>query len=308
MHKGWRELLKQKFKKPSAFLSLGLRMGASNLELSVLKKVSGHPKWMLQHTLPRFEWQKELKRYIQQNGLGNCPCHVSLSSNQYQLLQIDKPAVGADEITQALKWQVKDLLLSQDDVVLEYFDIPAQMAGAEKINVVAVERAPLLALIQELDDAGLAVASVTIEELALCELPIKAEGAVMTLYQRGGGEMIMSIVKNGVLYFSRRLKGYENLSQLSEEELAMGSIDALSIELQRSLDYFESQLRQAPVKDILLILPEGNVTQIAAMLNNNISANVALYELELPCSPETQFASRDSISLGAALIQLQQVA
>ena len=76
--------------------------------------------------------------------------------------------------------------------------------------------------------------------------------AVVTLTQEAGEEIILNIVKDGHLYISRRLKGFENLAAFSAEELRMGVLDGLCIQIQRSMDFFESQLRQPPVRKVVL--------------------------------------------------------
>ncbi len=63
----------------------------------------------------------------------------------------------------------------------------------------------------------------------------------------------MNIVKRKQLFFSRRLRGYENLANFSPEELKIGIVDNVSLEIQGSIDYFESQFRQAPIKKFIYL-------------------------------------------------------
>ena len=55
------------------------------------------------------------------------------------------------------------------------------------------------------------------------------------------------------MFFSRRLRGYENLANFSPEELKIGIVDNVSLEIQGSIDYFESQFRQAPIKKFIYL-------------------------------------------------------
>jgi MSHA biogenesis protein MshI len=49
----------------------------------------------------------------------------------------------------------------------------------------------------------------------------------------------LNIVKRKQLFFFRRLRGYENLANFSPEELKIGIVDNVSLEIQSSIDYFE---------------------------------------------------------------------
>ncbi|MFB1036942.1 MAG: hypothetical protein QMC38_16535 [Sinobacterium sp.] len=84
----------------------------------------------------------------------------------------------------------------------------------------------------------------------------------------------MNIVKRKQLFFSRRLRGYENLANFSPEELKMGIVDNLSLEIQRSMDYFESQLRQAPVKKVYISLNTLHQDPLADLIKQVIFISV----------------------------------
>ena len=80
------------------------------------------------------------------------------------------------------------------------------------------------------------------------------ESATVLLTQEAGEEVVLNVVKDGNLYSSRRLKGFENIGSFSQEELEMGLLDNLGVQIQRSMDHFESQLRQPPIRCLILAL------------------------------------------------------
>ena len=73
-----------------------------------------------------------------------------------------------------------------------------------------------------------------------------------------------------------------SIGQRTEEELAVGITDSLSVEIQKSVDFFERQLKQPPVKTIKVLLPIRTEAFIARKLSENTHITVELLKL-----PET---------------------
>ena len=263
---GWRDYFRQRFTKPSRYYSIGIALNTHDVHVSVFEKQGENLVWVKQQEFSLEGWPDALKGYVDKHNLSNTPCNVALGVDRYQLLQVDRPKVDESEIQQALSWSVKDLVPTQEDLIVDYFDLPAQPAGSEKIHAVAFTRAEIEQLCAHIRGAGLNLVSIGLAEFALWELLEPTDNAVMTLHQRAGQEICLSIFKGGQLYFSRRLRGYENLSTFNEQELQMGVGDNLSVEVQRSLDYFESQLRQAPVKKIYLAIETPILSKLADLL------------------------------------------
>jgi MSHA biogenesis protein MshI len=302
MQIGWREFIKGRFKKTSKFHSVGIEIGVNDFHISTLKKVKGELNWVKQHSASIENWQTTLKTYVETNNLTNTQCNIALSISKYQLLQLDRPAVEDAELIQALQWTVKEQLFSDDEFVIDYFDPPAAAAtSTKKLNVVAVSKRDVMEIRDGVLKAGLALNIIGIEELAICNLLTPSDDAVITLKQEEGGQLSLNIVKRNQLFFSRRLRGYENLANFSQEELKMGVVDNLSLEIQRSMDYFESQLRQAPVKKVYISLDTIHQDPLADMIKQVIFVSVEKFipdvvkEDRMPINPSS-FAS-----LGAAI-------
>lgn len=302
MRIGWRQYLKQRFQSSPRFAALGIEFSNDALHLCVLKEVSGQPLWVRQHSLSRSKnWPQLLADYVSEQQLTNTPTHISLAISQYQLLQVDKPQVEASEVHQALKWSIKELVQNSEQMVLDYIDLPTQVAGADKVQVVAMPEAEITALVKGIHYANLQLHSIGVEELVTANLLPDNDDAALTLLQENGQEVCLNIVKNHQLYFARRLKGYENLASFSDAELKLGLVDTLSVEVQRSMDYFESQLRQAPVKRILMALDTPHQSVLAEMLQQNTFKEVTLFTPELNKSPDLDFSQLSLSSLGAAM-------
>lgn len=196
-----------------------------------------------------------------------CRVHLVLTPELYQLVQIDKPTLPESDMQQALPWQVKDLVtVAAEDMVADYIDAPGGGGQSAKINVVVASISELKPLINAIAHAGLKLISIQPEEwLASFLIPSQPQ-ATMLVIQQPEQEMLIQIVKDGVLYFSRRTRGFNRMQFDSDTQWQTDWLDRLQLELQRSMDYFESQLKQAPVRDIGLLMPHAQ--QVAEMLNN----------------------------------------
>lgn len=301
MQIGWREFIKRRFSKASKFHSVGIEIGVDEFHVSTLQKIKGEISWVKQDTLPIESWQSSLKTYVDKNSLTNTQCNVAFSISKYQMLQLDKPEVEDGELLQALQWSVKEQLFSDDELAIDYFDTPAEAANLKKLNVVAISKQEVREVRNGVLKAGLALNIIGIEELATCNLVVPSDDAIITLKQEEGGQLSLNIVKRNELYFSRRLRGYENLANFSPEELKMGVVDNLSLEIQRSMDYFESQLRQAPVKKVYLSLDTIHQEALAEFIKEVIFVSVESFIPNVSKNTKMPIAPSSLASLGAAI-------
>lgn len=204
-------------------------------------------------------WQKPLRTMLSEMASGS-QLHLVLSPDFYQLVQLDKPELSASEMLQALPWQVKDLVsISPEDIIADYIDLPGHATQQPKINVVVARLSWLKQLVQEIQHAGVHILSIQPEEWLAVKLIKPAAHATMLVIHQPEQEVLIQIVRDGLLYFSRRTRGFGQLHLSSEAELRAGVLDRLQLELQRSMDYFESQLKQAPVRDIRVLLHQADV-------------------------------------------------
>ena len=103
--------------------------------------------------------------------------------------------------------------------------------------------------------------------------------------------------KNGDLYLSRHFDF--SLQSLNEPAQQDSVIQNLALEIQRSFDYFESQMGQVPPRTISLIGPDSNVP-LAKMLSGSIAADVAWLDL-VCCYGNEQTTERNEINSFAAM-------
>jgi MSHA biogenesis protein MshI len=303
MRLSWRQLVKSKLKGKSSYFSIGIAFSGESVLLCALQKKGDELQWVLDASFSHSNWQGQLADYVQRHKLANTDCYVSLTSHWYQLLQIEKPKVPEEEVYAALGWPLKDLLPPNTEYVYDYLNPPAQVAGQSKLSVVAIPHKDITNISKGIYDADLTLKIISIEETATVELTPKSDDAVISLVQEHGEEIVLNIVKNNELYFTRRLKGFENLGSYSENELSMGITESLCVQIQRSMDYFESQLRQSPVRKVLLKLDTALAEQLATQIQENMGLPVCPFEPEISCGSGFNFKMASFSCLGAAYVK-----
>lgn len=243
-----------------------------------------------------------LNELVKSNALAG-QCMLVLPNSATQIVQVERPNVPVEELLAALKWQIKDLVsISPDDMVLDYFDGPKPLGGIEKLNVVCTHKTDLIPLIETLTTDQTNVKAVTTEEFAFASLLPVQQDAILMVCQQPSEEINLLIIKNGQLFFSRRLRGFAQISGKDEQALAMEVVDALSLEIQRSTDYFERQLKQAPIKRIEILIPMDNEAFLARKLAENTNVEVSLFEM-----PQGTENKRESaVAIGATQLNFME--
>lgn len=302
MRIGWRKLFSYLMRKPSQYHSVGIEFDSNTLEIVVFKKLDGKLTWVQRSSIPTADWQNSLADFVDQNDLDNTPASVSFSIHSYQLLQVDRPQVPNEELDMAIQWSVQELLSSQDEMVMDYFDMPAQTTGANKVNVVALKKDDIYSVSKGVIEAGLTLKSISVEELSYCDLLPLSSNATLMLVQKAANLIALNIVKDGKLYFNRSIRGFEKLYTFTEIELQMGVIESLTVEVQRSMDFFESQLKQGAVKKIVISLDSEHQHVICELISKSMLIDVDLLSPSINRLPELNFAESTWASLGAGLM------
>jgi len=238
----------------------------------------------------------------------NVPLCLVLSAERYQLIQLDKPAVPEAEMMQALPWLARELTsVAVDDMLLDYIDLPEQASQqTPRINVVVTAKSSLLELCRELQRRKVQVVNIQPEEwLPRNLLPVQ-NGAVMLVVHQPGQELMLQIIRQGVLYFSRRLRGFNRIDQYAIAELSQGMLDNLLLEVQRSLDYFEGQLRQAPVKEILFQIASNELPAIVKYFADNGFGQVRALDLAALMPGSNNAEQKDYWLTVAGALELHQ--
>jgi MSHA biogenesis protein MshI len=187
--------------------------------------------------------QEKVKQYIEEQSLKKAYCCLVLDDQDYQLLAVEPPKVPASEMAEAVKWKVKDLIqFPITEAVVDVFSQPeSHDANREIIDVVVANKSIIDTKAQFIQDIGLDLVAIDIPELAYRNYFETCEhsdaNVALVLVKQSYGKLV--VINKGNVCFSRSFfvnYGGGLFDDIPENEIVL--------ELQRSLDYYERQMRQ----------------------------------------------------------------
>lgn len=254
-----------------------------------------------------------LMRLRRQFRLDKYRCTTLLSSPDYQMQQVEAPNVPANELKNAVRWRIKDLIdYPLDAATVDVLDIPVDRNAPgrnHQVYAVSARNEVIARCVQPFNDAGVPLTAI--------DVPDTAQRNVATLFESGNrgvallvfyaDEGLLTFTQGGELYLSRRIEiSLTQLTQADEERRAQ-YFDRIALELQRSLDNFDRNYNYVPISRVLLGPLPANVG-LADYLTPNLSVPVESVDLasvlQFPAVPELKQAARQAqllAHIGAAL-------
>ncbi len=230
------------------------------------------------------QWLKALPELVTKLGCKNRLAYVVLSPHFYQQVQIERPNVPEEELLASLPFAIKELISEPlRDLVMDYVNVPPVPMMAERLNVIYSPKAVIQRVVAAVKEAGLTLQHIGVEELALANLMDAKDETQMLIYQHSADDVLISVVRNEVLYFSRHLRGFQSLCQQTQV-MDTFLLEGLGLELQRSLDYVVAQLKIADVNQIKLALPSDNIAAIASQIGESLGRHI--HAISLTNKPE----------------------
>lgn len=157
---------------------------------------------------------QQLAKRVRALGLAGAEVITVLGLSDCQLLQIEAPAVPADEMKAAARWQIKDKIdIPVEELTLDVLAVGDQRAQHRRqLFVAAARQAQVLELGAWMEAAGLQPSVFDITELAQRNLQCalaeqqghgtEASAALMV----HGTQCLLTICANGELFYARRLE------------------------------------------------------------------------------------------------------
>lgn len=265
-------------------------------------------EWDLRSTGANGAQEEALAAVARDYDLKRARCTTPLNDGDYQLLLTEAPDVNPDELKAALRWRVKDLInFHINDASLDVFDLPgAPAAGrAREMYVVAARNPAIQARVDLLDAAGVNLNIIDIPELAQRNiaslLPEDVNGVAMLSFKAASG--LITLTRQGLMYLSRALTiGFESLQT---ETRSTEFSDQVVLEVQRSLDYFESHFREAPIHHLVIAPTPVELPSFIDHLRASLNVQVSQLDLNqvLSCDRPMPVAlqARCLPTIGAAL-------
>lgn len=263
------------------YRSVGLEIGAEGVAFAVIERGTGQLPRLL-HAEYIAETETPAKRLRERLGALHCqnlPCRALLHTGDYQFLLTDAPSVPEAELNDALRWRIKDLInIPVSEAVLDAFLLPENCtrAGNRLAYVAVAKRTHVAALVAQVEASSLALQSIEVPELALARLAdtVADTPRSVALVNMVADSGHLVLVRENELYLARHF-------QLPYHGGLLDDIptDALVLEVQRSLDYFERQMRQSPPQHIWITGENISADKLTDTLRQSLTASIDLFSL-----------------------------
>lgn len=216
--------------------------------------------------------QQVLNDWVTANQCEQTPVHCLIPRHDAQILQLDKPSVADDELHEAVKWKLKDLIsFDPQDAVIDSFDLPdSSKRSTKRINVVVAKKQTVQGFVDQVKQSGLVLQSIDIHELMprnYCRLIEQGESnlAILQLKEQEG---MITIHRQSDLYVARDFK--LGLRQIDAGDNQQQAFDSLLLELQRSIDFFESSYDLGTIQSLKIVPETAMTTKFAHYVQNYV--------------------------------------
>ena len=307
-------------RRKSGWMAL-LPQGGSVTLAHVVRKPDSRPEVRLLDTfvietndveaLQRLRSARQLKSYA---------CTTLMSAGEYNVTQLDTPAVPREERTEALRWALKEMVAYPvESACINVLDIPnSGLPSGRSAGVLVVSSAEqsVRARVFAFEAAKIVLDAVDIPELAQRNVAALLEDqnrglAFLRIDETG---MMLTLNFHGELVAVRR-------SEMNTLQLTGGEVDQrmrvkerLVLELQRSLDNFDRQYSHIPISKVVLAT-YPLVENLAAELGENTYVPIKVMDLasvmDFSAVPElknVQYQAKHLLAIGAALRTLEGAA
>lgn len=229
-----------------------------------------------------------LKELAIQHGLAAYDCHLVLPSDCYRRINVETPLVAADEMLEAIRWKINDLIdFPVDKAVIDYYPtpMPVRANSGKMLEVIAGPIDTIAEQVERCIKAGLQLKVIDIQETTLrnlaARLPENKRGIALLYLLEYSGTLL--IQKDATIYVSRKFEiGYNKLQleyPFSYESPTANTHSHLALEIQRSLDYVESYYGIPPISTLAIIpLPEHSHNLLHS-LSRNLGITVQMTDL-----------------------------
>ena len=282
----------------------GLYMDQSGLAVATVDHDKGRkPKLTTARWSPLADENASAERLREQVDSPRRPVSLVMADRHYQLLLVEAPRVEPSELRAAVRWKVKNLIdFHIDDAVIDVFEIPGQQnrpAGQAMMYVIAARAREIRQRIDLCEAADLNLQVIDVTEMALRNLAAQLEqdvrGVGMLYLDHDHG--IITLTRQSNLYLSRRLDvGFDALATAFDE-----SLDQITLEIQRSLDYYDSHFGQPALAALRVVPGFEQQAALAAALAENLNLDTAVYDLDQAIDCQASLAEDAPPALALAI-------
>lgn len=224
-----------------------------------------------------------LKALVSEHKLTGASVNLVLSPKEHKAFLIERPSVPFEEQADAAKWRVRDMLdYPIEDAVVGAFEFPqeALRGRGPQLNVRVAHRQDVQHAVDVIREADLEPAHIITADLALASVVNNSDSAQpigSVLLYLGSDYGLFLYVREQQLYLAREFEfPFSSLTELSQQEQRLTQ---LTLEIQRSFDYLESQMGLAPPKKMSLSAPDARLP-LANMIGGALGVEVENFSIQ----------------------------
>ena len=228
------------------------------------------------------EQSRVLTEWVERNGLKKADCISLIARHDVQLLQMEKPAVAEDELLQAVTWKLRDLInYDISAAVVDVFELPlSAKSPVQHINAVVANENIVGGYVDIIKGSGLNLQAIDVHELVtrnFCHIAA-SDATTVAFLQLLDNEGLLSIYHENNLHVTRDFKiGLLTVEGAGDE--AESVFDNVLLELQRSMDYFESSYGMGAVQSMMIFPQTSAIEKMAAYLQNYVGYDLDFVEI-----------------------------
>lgn len=225
-----------------------------------------------------------LQDWVASSKLQKTGCNCLIARHDVHLFQLEKPAVEDEELLPAVRWKVNDLInYDIETAVVDVFQLPASPKSPQQfINAVVANESVVATYVESIRHSGLRLEAIDIHDLATKNY-FRGSGitdntvGILQLSEREG---LLTIYSDQDLYVARYFKiGLIELeAALNEDE---STYDALLLELQRSMDYFEGSYGLGMIQQLLVFPQTPASIRMAKYIQNYVGYEINFAEVNI---------------------------
>ncbi len=210
--------------------------------------------------------------------------NVLLNSVDYRIVPLDPPAVPDEELREALRWRLQELVddLPLEDAALDLMRVPAPGPGSpsRQIFAVAARAQTVRDWMQRCRDTRAALGALDIPELAMRNLSVLAAGAQAHAFVHLGlkSTRLVLVWQHELCAFRQFDVAAYKLDGADDHTRDM-LIERLALEIQRSTDSFSRQFHGADLR-IVWVSAVREADRISQQLSLLLPQEVRAFRVE----------------------------
>jgi len=239
-----------------------------------VKQTASHPELSFcEHVLSPnpFSESSRFSELVKDKGLNGSKALIVMPESSYQIHLVERPSVPDEELRDALRWKIKDLVsFDIEKAVIDYIELPddAYRGRSRMLYAVAAQQDEIDRRVEWCESIGLEPIVVDVPELALLNLTedLADSEAGLAAFFLGDKSSSINLLSDASLYFTRHLH-YNRTDGAADAGAAV-------LELQRSLDYYESQVGKPPCVRLLVLPFQSDDTPLMSELRQNLHLDI----------------------------------